>query len=130
MKMSLSFCNTCSIFNEQLYRKKCKSICVPIERGLSGPAIKNIYDFIKFKGNFEDASKNPIKLTPEEIIRRAKAKEDPIAMKTLEMFAKIYGAEAGNFGARALCYGGIYLIGALTEGIKEYLAESKTFFVL
>ena len=72
---------------------------------------------------------DPNEITSEKIIESALSKENSIAVKTLEMFTKIYGAEAGNFGTRTLCYGGIYLCGGLTEKIKEYLCNSKEFFV-
>lgn len=98
---------------------------MPIERGLSGPGIEAIYDFLLSK----DPAKSPVKIGPKEIVRRGLAGEDPMAVETLETFAKIYGAEAGNFAIRTLCYGGIYLTGSLTAGLKEYLAKSKGFFV-
>jgi glucokinase len=65
----------------------------------------------------------------KEIVEKGLKNEDPIAVETLDIFAKIYGTEAGNFAIRTLCYGGIYLTGSLTGGIKEYLAKSQGFFV-
>eukprot|EP00826_Nyctotherus_ovalis_P019703 TRINITY_DN1610_c0_g1_i2.p1 TRINITY_DN1610_c0_g1~~TRINITY_DN1610_c0_g1_i2.p1 ORF type:complete len:186 (-),score=34.83 TRINITY_DN1610_c0_g1_i2:182-739(-) len=106
-------------------QKRYKTRCVPIERGLSGPGIEAIYDFLQSK----NSTKSPVKTGPKEIVRSGLAGEDPVAVEALEAFAKIYGAEAGNFAIRTLCYGGIYLTGSLTVGLKEYLAKSKGFFV-
>lgn len=112
------------------YRKKHKSTCIPVERALSGPGLESIYDFLKSKDNTETASNNKVKVDSKEIVAKGLAGKDPIAVKALEMFAKVYGAEAGNFATRTLCYGGLYLVGSLTEGIKEYLKKSKNFLVI
>jgi len=68
-------------------------------------------------------------MTSRKIVEKGLNDEDPIAVEALDTFAKIYGAEAGNFAARTLSYGGIYLAGSLTARIKEYLSKSKAFFV-
>ena len=98
---------------------------MPVERALSGPALPVIYNFLRAK----NLPKEEMKIAPEDIVAKGLAKTDPIAVETLELFVKIYGAEAGNLGTRTLCYGGIYLVGSLTEGMKEYLCSSEGFFV-
>lgn len=92
---------------------------MPTERALSGPGLTAIYEFFS----------QGAKLGPEEIVKRGLAKEDETAQKTLEVFASIYGAEAGNLGTRTLAYGGVYLVGSIVNSLKEYLNGSKTFFV-
>ncbi len=69
------------------------------------------------------------KMEPEEVVKRGLSKEDEIAAETLAIFANIYGAEAGNLGTRTLAYGGIYLVGSVTNSLKEYLNKCETFFV-
>jgi len=98
-----------------------------VERALSGPALPVLYNFIKSK---KLGSKHEeIKISPEEIVSLGLSKKDEIAIETLDKFARIYGAEAGNLATRTLAYGGVYLVGSLTDSIKEFLASNKDFFV-
>lgn len=53
--------------------------------------------------------------------------KDPLCMKVIEKFTSIFGTETGNLGLKVLPYGGIYLIGGVTNGIKDYLLNTETF---
>lgn len=53
--------------------------------------------------------------------------KDPLCMKVVEKFTKIFGTETGNVALKTLPYGGIYLIGGVTNGIKDYLISDHTF---
>lgn len=66
-------------------------------------------------------------IVSKDIISLAMEKKDPLCLKVVEKFAEIFGAEVGN---AALCYmpfGGIYLIGGVTNGIKDFLINDPTF---
>jgi len=97
------------------------------ERALSGPGLFNIYSFLKDSGRGQE--------TPA-IAERMKA-EDPAAVishaglsgecrlcrDSLDLFASLYGAEAGNLALRTLCLGGLYVGGGIAPKIHGKLAE-------
>ena len=62
-----------------------------------------------------------------DIISTAMEKKDPLCLKVVEKFADIFGTETGNLATKTLPRGGIYLIGGVTAGIKDYLMHDKTF---
>ena len=43
--------------------------------------------------------------------------QDPLCLKVIEKFTSIFGTETGNLALKTLPYGGIYLIGGVTNGI-------------
>lgn len=61
------------------------------------------------------------------IIEMAMKRKDPLCHKVVDKFAEIYGVEVGNMALSVLPYGGIYLIGGVTEGITEHLLHSDVF---
>jgi len=48
-------------------------------------------------------------------------KKDPLCTKVVDYFLKTYGAEAGDLALKTMPNGGIYLIGNLTNGLREQL---------
>ena len=56
-----------------------------------------------------------------------KKKNNPLCMKALELFAKIYGAEAGNMALRFMTKAGVYLGGGIAPKILPIL--KKPFFM-
>lgn len=52
---------------------------------------------------------------------------DKLCMKVVEKFTENLGTETGNLALKTLPYGGIYLIGGVTDGIQEYLKTNKKF---
>ena len=54
-------------------------------------------------------------------------KQDPLCLKVVEKFADIFGTETGNLAVKTLPSGGIYLIGGVTAGMKDYLINNPTF---
>ena len=53
--------------------------------------------------------------------------KDPLCLKVVEKFTETFGTETGNAALKYLPYGGIYLIGGVTAGIKDYLIKQNTF---
>jgi glucokinase len=49
--------------------------------------------------------------------------KDKLCMKVVEKFTENLGTETGNLALKTLPFGGIYLIGGVTAGIKEYLIK-------
>ena len=66
-------------------------------------------------------------ITSYDIINQAIEHKNPLCLKVVDKFAEIFGREVGNLALKTLPYGGIYLIGGVTNGIKDYLVSHNTF---
>jgi len=86
------------------------------EKAFCGPGIPNIYKFFCKKDGIDAGE-----ITSEQIMARALTKQDPQCLKTLELFSTLYAKEISNFALSSLPYGGIYLVGGLTNGVSDYL---------
>lgn len=86
---------------------------VSYERILSGAGIARIYGHLSGGESLE----------PAQISERALAASDDVAVKTLRLFARIYGAEAGNVALRTLAFGGLYVTGGIAPKILPFLEE-------
>ncbi len=105
---------------------------VSYERVLCGSGIFLLYQFLCEDENIpfhdliqkakEDEDKSAI------VSQLALSQNDQIAIKTLELFSKIYGAEAGNMALKAMSLGGVYIGGGIAPKIlpilKEHFLES------
>lgn len=101
---------------------------VSCERILSGPGIKNIYDFLRDTrkvaepaGLREDLGKaaDP----PALISRLALEGKAEICEKTLSLFVSIYGAETGNCALYFMTRGGIFIGGSIAVKIMSKMKE-------
>ena len=105
---------------------------VSIERVGAGPAVPMLYKFLEERNKdlenvFEKEGKPFDDLTSVDIIEKGMNAKDPLCMKVIEKFTQIIGIEAGNFALKTLPFGGLYLIGGVTNGIRQYLIDEKTF---
>jgi len=91
------------------------------EKAFCGPGIPNIYKFFCRKDDIEARE-----ISSEDIIQKALSKEDPQCVKVLEFFATLYAKEVSNFALNSLPYGGIYLVGGLTNAVWEYLKNDTS----
>ncbi len=48
---------------------------------------------------------------------------DPVAVKTLEVFARAFGRVSGDFALTVLARGGVYLTGGVTQRITRFLTQ-------
>jgi glucokinase len=97
---------------------------VSYERLVSGVGIEAIYTFLKQSGHFDTT----INVDAEEdlaaaIGTAAVANSDELCVETLRLFAKIYGAEAGNLALKCLPYGGVYLTGGIAAKCLPILQQ-------
>jgi len=101
---------------------------VSYERVLSGQGLLNIYSFLRESGYGEeptwlkerlDTSKDP----SATISTIALANENPLCVETLDLFAAIYGAEAGNLALTFMALGGIYVGGGIAYKIIDKLKD-------
>jgi glucokinase len=91
---------------------------VSYERLVSGVGIEAIFDFLKQTDDYVVSADLETQLQNVDNIAAvigAKAVEnsDELCAATLQLFAKIYGAEAGNLALKCLPYGGVYLAGGI-----------------
>ena len=94
------------------------------ERVLSGPGIKNIYDFLISEGEM-DLPATRKRLEQEDagsvIGQLAVAGEDPTCVAAAKMFAELYGAEAGDLALKSLASGGVYVAGGIAPRVVSIL---------
>jgi glucokinase len=97
---------------------------VSYERLVSGVGIEDIYDFLRQTGDYNNAInlENAADLAAE-IGAAAVANTDALCVSTLQLFSKIYGAEAGNLALKCLPYGGVYLTGGIAAKCLPILQQ-------
>jgi glucokinase len=83
------------------------------DRIVSGNGLVKIFTFLG--GQCDD---------PAEVSKLAQ-EGDARAVRTFEIFADIYGAEAGNMALRVLARGGVYLAGGVTAKNAERLTDGR-----
>ena len=97
------------------------------ERILSGPGKLNIYRFLKETGRWEEpawlaqelASGDP----SAKISQFGLSGRSELCVQALDLFASIYGAEAGNLALKFLARGGVYVGGGIAPKIIEKLTD-------
>ncbi len=106
---------------------------VSFDRICSGRGLPVIYDFYKSFCQIDEPEWLAEELTAAEdpapvIVSAALAagKKCEIALKTVQLFTSILGAEAGNLALKGLTTGGMYLGGGIPPRLLPFL-EEKTF---
>jgi glucokinase len=101
---------------------------VSYERILSGPGLGHVYDF--FREREGEEAKNTRRLRaadrPPVISALGLSKKSHAAAHAVDLFARVYGAEAGNLALKGLTVGGIYLCGGMAA---EILPPRKATFL-
>jgi glucokinase len=98
------------------------------ERILSGAGLANLYDFFRQAKGVPEATDN-VRALAESSDRNATismlgldGKSEPAA-KALELFASIYGAEAGNLALKSLAIGGVYVCGNIAGSLLPVIGR-------
>jgi glucokinase len=91
---------------------------VSCERILSGPGIRNIYDFLRDTHKAEEPAwlheqMNAASDPPALISQLALDGKAPICDQTLSVFVSIFGAETGNCALHYMTTGGIFIGGSI-----------------
>jgi len=98
------------------------------ERVVSGPGLKNIYDFLRDSGTEQEPAwlanelaqaADPAAVIANHGLEAAAA----ICRRTLEIFVGLYGAEAGNLALKLMATGGVFLSGGIAPRILRKLSE-------
>ena len=91
----------------------------------------NLYNFLKKSGVAAEPAWLAQRLSREAdpvpvIVEKALDRENPcdICVRTLDLFASILGAEAGNLALKILATGGIYLGGGIPPRILPFLEKA------
>ena len=91
---------------------------VSCERILSGPGIKNIYDFLRDTKKVDEPRELREQMSeapdpPALISKLAAEGKTPICDQTMSLFVSIYGAETGNCALYFMSTGGIFIGGSI-----------------
>jgi glucokinase len=100
---------------------------VSYERVLSGPGLFNIYSFLQDAGHGQEEPWLTEKLNqgdPSAVVSEAAlTHQSELCVRALDMFASIYGAEAGNLALKALAVTGVYVGGGIAPKIIDKLRD-------
>lgn len=100
---------------------------VSVERVLSGPGLFNIYRFLRDTSDVAEPAWLKDRIDREDgsavISEVGGANGHPLCVEALDLFASIYGAEAGNLALRVLAVGGVYIGGGIAPKIRAKLGE-------
>lgn len=103
---------------------------VSIERVASGFGIANIYEFLRTTGDYKEKAAIVGELAEGDpgavISKHAIAADCKLCERTMEMFVRCLGAEAGNMALKTMARGGIFIGGGIPGKILPLL-ERPTF---
>jgi glucokinase len=95
---------------------------VTAEHLLSGSGLERIYDFLQQQAA-NAAIKSASGMRAPAIAERA-SQGDPAAAAALDLFARVFGAVAGDHALNVMARGGVYLAGGIAPKILPHLAAS------
>jgi glucokinase len=101
---------------------------VSCERILSGPGVKNIYDFLRDTGKAEEPAwlQKQISEVPDPpalISQLALEKKAAICDQALQIFVGVYGSETGNCALNFLATGGVFVGGSIAAKILPRMQD-------
>ncbi len=104
---------------------------VSYERVLSGPGFFNVYSFFRDTKHAPEPDWLAEKIKngdPSAIVSEVGlAGQDENCVATLDLFARIYGAEAGNLALKALAVGGVFVAGGIAPKLLPALTKNDAF---
>lgn len=102
------------------------------EAVLSGRGLRNLYDFYCQSGRFKKADELPDRPeyggagpAPADVSAAGLTGTSPVAVAALELFVRLYGAEAGNLALKMLATNGVYLGGGIAPRIIDKLKSPQ-----
>lgn len=101
---------------------------VSCERVLSGPGIRNIYEFLRDTHKAEEPADLRDQLAAARdvsalIAQMALQGKSPICEQTMDLFVRILGAETGNCALRYMTTGGMFIAGVIAAKNVEKLKQ-------
>ena len=102
---------------------------VSYERVLSGPGLYNVYCFLRESGIAPESPALKAQLASGDpsatISELGLAGQEPLCVRTLDLFSQIYGAEAANLALKCLAVGGVYIAGGIGPKILPVLQNGS-----
>jgi glucokinase len=100
------------------------------ERVVSGDGLVNLVEGIAFVSGtapapalqdtiLRDRANAPAAVTAAALVG------DPLCRQALELFCRLYGAEAGNLALKALASGGVYVAGGIAPRILDSMTDGR-----
>jgi glucokinase len=99
---------------------------VSYERVISGPGLHAIYDYLRDTKKNEPtwlAEKIKVEDPAAAIAEAGLSGKVEIARQALDLFASIYGAEAGNLALKAMALNGVYVAGGIAPKLIDKLKD-------
>jgi len=94
---------------------------VSYERVLSGPGLVNVYEFLRDTGCEKESPELAAEIKKGDpaaaISRAALDGTERLAEKALDIWIKVYGAEASNLALKTMATGGLFLTGGISPKI-------------
>jgi glucokinase len=99
---------------------------VSYERIICGRGFYDLYAFVRDQGLAQESPHMIEKLAQAKdpsalITQQAVAGSDAISEMVCRLFARIYGAEAGNLALKSLPFGGVFIAGAIAGHILPFM---------
>jgi glucokinase len=99
------------------------------ERLLSGPGLLNIYTYLREAGVAAEQATVRSEMEGQDpaavIGRHGLASTDALSERTLELFAEILGAQAGNLALTLVATGGVYIGGGIAPRLARLLEKGN-----
>ena len=113
----------------QYLMKKYENRHVSYERILSGPGIKNIYDFLRDASKEEEPAwlRDELAKAPDApalISQLALTKKAAICERSLSIFVSVFGSEAGNCALKFMATGGVFVAGIAGKIVSKMKEET------
>ena len=100
---------------------------VSVERVLSGPGLVALWEFVTSTGRAGRAAEIVARMEREDpgavIGAAGVAGSDAACAQAVRLFARIYGAEAGNLALKTLPFGGLYVAGGIAPKMMPLIRE-------
>ena len=100
---------------------------VSYERVVSGPGLVALYEFLIARGHASEQASTRARMAHEApaavIGALGVAGDDPACARAVDLFAGLYGAEAGNLALKSLPTGGLYIAGGVGLHLRARLRE-------
>ncbi len=91
------------------------------EHILSGTGLVGLYEFLARRSG--RPAPMPGASDPVAISDSARRRADPLAVEALDLFVRIYGAQAGNLALAAFATGGVYVAGGIAPRIIDKIKD-------
>jgi glucokinase len=100
------------------------------ERILSGDGLVNLAEALasitglSMPAALAEAIRDDRAHAPAQVTASAQ-KGEPLCLQVLQLFCKLYGAEAGNLALKTLATGGVYVAGGIAPKMIDFMTDGR-----